>query len=351
MKAMVLSGGASKGAYTAGVVKYLLQSQGMDFDLAIGTSTGSLIGGPALMGEYNYLESVYTAVHNNDVFKNSAFAQLLNLFVKGPLAASMKPLEDMVRKYYLDEGHLQDLINAGKEFVVTIVNVRTGQTVFVSTKQVKDHTIDKTTFVKAVVASCSEPIFTKPIRVFEQEPNSPMKNDLFYDGGVREFMPLEHAVSLGADEIWAVSTHPLTTEITSWGGTTDPDHVNIVKALTWTIGAALNEVERGDLFRAYVYHRQDWARTKIKEIADALAIAQAGRDRLTAVCDDMFPGHRKLAKLYVINPSAPMPTSMEFEPAVMENYFVDGKLAAEKFFQGGAPEFVDAGSWLMPDMV
>jgi predicted acylesterase/phospholipase RssA len=246
---------------------------------------------------------------------------------------------------------LQTLINAGKEFVVTVVNVRTGETVYVSTNQVKNGEIKNTTFVKATVASCSEPAFTKPIRIFEDEPASLMKNDLFYDGGVREFMPFEKAVASGADEIWAVSTHPLATEKTAWGGNTDPDHVNIVKVLGWTIGAALNEVERDDLFRAYVYHRQGWARERIKIIADGLGIAQAERDRLTAVCDNMFPGQRKLAKLFVVNPSQPMQTSMEFDPAVMQNYFIDGWLEAERFFQNGAPEFVEAGDWLLPDIV
>ena len=53
MKALVLSGGASKGAFTAGVVRYLLWKKEMDFDLAVGTSTGSLVAGPALLNDYD----------------------------------------------------------------------------------------------------------------------------------------------------------------------------------------------------------------------------------------------------------------------------------------------------------
>lgn len=350
-KALVLSGGASKGAYTAGVVKYFLREKQMDFKLAIGTSTGSLVGGPALLGDYTYLGNVYTSVHNSNIFTNSPFGKLVNIFVNaGPIAASLQPLKNTLLDYYITDSKLQALIAAGKEFVVTIVNVRAGETVYVSSDQVKAGTIKDITFVKAIVASCSEPVFTEPIQVFEYEPNSPMKNDLFYDGGVREFMPFEHAAVQGADEIWGVSTHPLKIKPTPWGGTTSPGNVNLLKALAWTIGAALSEVERDDLFRAYAYNRQNWTRRQIEAIAIQPAISLADRARLLKACDDMFPGGMKLAKLFIVTPASEMPTSMEFDPAIMATYFNQGALAAEKFFQNGAPEFVDSG-WLRPPLV
>lgn len=350
-KALVLSGGASKGAYTAGVVQYFLRDKGMKFDLAIGTSTGSLVGGPALLGDYNYLGKVYTSVHNSNVFTNSPFGKLVNIFVNaGPIAASLQPLKNTLLDYYITDGKLPVLTAAGKEFVVTIVNVRTGETVYVSSEQVRKREIQDTTFINAIIASCSEPVFTEPIKVFENEPNSPMKNDLFYDGGVREFMPFEHAAIEGADEIWGVSTHPLKIKPTSWGGTTSPGDVNPLKALAWTIGAALSEVERDDLFRAYAYNRQNWTRRQIEAIANGLAISAVDRARLLKACDDMFPGGMKLAKLFIVTPANDMPTSMEFDPAMMAKYFNEGWLAAEKFFQNGAPEFVDSG-WLRPPLV
>jgi predicted acylesterase/phospholipase RssA len=351
MRALVLSGGASKGAFTAGVVKYLLREREMKFDIAVGTSTGSLVAGPALLGDYNYLSNVYTSVHNSDIYKNSLVYWLLNQVKKlGPIDASMEPLYRTVRRYYLTKGNLEELTKAKKQFVVTIVNVRTGKVAYVSTKQLNAKgakKISPETFVKAIVASCSEPVFTEPIRVFESEAKSPEKDDLFYDGGVREFLPFERAVKLGAKEIWAVSTHPLRIEETPWGNATSPDKVSLIKALGWTIGALTNEVERGDLFRAWVYYRLGWAEGEIKKTAADLGLSSNAKKRFLKILDQMFSGRPALPKLYVISPSEPMPTSLEFDPAIMEDYLADGELAAEKFFKQGQPEFVDSGGWLL----
>jgi len=260
----------------------------------------------------------------------------------------MEPLHKLLRRYYLSRGKLQELVQSGKQFVATTVNVRTGDVVYVSTNQVKDGSIkNEKTFVKAIVASCSEPVFTEPIQIFQSEPDSAMKDDLFYDGGVREFLPFEHAVRLGADEIWAISTHPMRTEDTEWGDQTSPDKVSIFKALSWTLGAILNEVERGDLFRAYAYYRLDWVKKNIKSITDGLSLSDSDTTRLLNACDAMFPQKMSFPKLYVITPSEPLPTSLEFDPSVMENYLADGILAAEKFFADGQPEFADSGAWLL----
>jgi len=37
MKALVISGGGSKGAYAGGVAQYLIQEEGRDYDLFLGT--------------------------------------------------------------------------------------------------------------------------------------------------------------------------------------------------------------------------------------------------------------------------------------------------------------------------
>jgi predicted acylesterase/phospholipase RssA len=43
MKALVISGGGSKGAFAVGVLKYLFQEKGHEYDIISGTSTGALI--------------------------------------------------------------------------------------------------------------------------------------------------------------------------------------------------------------------------------------------------------------------------------------------------------------------
>ena len=43
MKALVISGGGSKGAFAGGVAQYLIEEKKKDYELFVGTSTGSLM--------------------------------------------------------------------------------------------------------------------------------------------------------------------------------------------------------------------------------------------------------------------------------------------------------------------
>ena len=43
MRALVISGGGSKGAFAGGVAQYLLEEKKLAYDLFLGTSTGSLL--------------------------------------------------------------------------------------------------------------------------------------------------------------------------------------------------------------------------------------------------------------------------------------------------------------------
>ena len=43
MKALVISGGGSKGAFAGGVAQHLIQEEKKNYDLFIGTSTGGLM--------------------------------------------------------------------------------------------------------------------------------------------------------------------------------------------------------------------------------------------------------------------------------------------------------------------
>ena len=60
-RALVISGGGSKGAFAVGVIKQLAQRYPtLFFDIYVGTSTGSLIVPLAAIGEIGLLEKIYT---------------------------------------------------------------------------------------------------------------------------------------------------------------------------------------------------------------------------------------------------------------------------------------------------
>lgn len=351
MNALVCSGGGAKGAFTAGVVAHLLRDQKISFDIAVGTSTGALIGGPALLGDWTYLRDVYVGVDNDSILKNSLLGKFISLFVAGsiPIQASMDPMRDLLHDYYIERKKLQRLNDAGKNLVVISVNVKTGKTTSVSSRQVPNE-ISAETFLDAIVASASIPLFCRPVRIFAREQGHRQRKDLFYDGGVREFLPFNEAAKLQARRVWAVSTHPLKFNQTKWGGNTAADDVNLLKAAKWVMDAALNEVERGDLFRALAYGRVGRARLRIEQIATDRSLDPATQRALLRVIDDIFERvPDQVEDVYVIHPRKQMSASLEFDPATMLAYYVDGFAAAEEFYAtaGGAPQFTDAGGFVL----
>ncbi len=73
MKALVISGGGSKGAYAGGVAHHLIVEQAKEYKLFIGTSTGSLLLPHLALGKAEKLKSIYTNVTPKDIFNINPF--------------------------------------------------------------------------------------------------------------------------------------------------------------------------------------------------------------------------------------------------------------------------------------
>jgi len=73
MRALVISGGGSKGAFAGGVAQYLIQNKGYKYDLFLGTSTGSLLIPHLALGNIDKLHSIYTNVGMNEIFDINPF--------------------------------------------------------------------------------------------------------------------------------------------------------------------------------------------------------------------------------------------------------------------------------------
>jgi len=73
MKALVISGGGSKGAFAGGVAEYLIKEEKNEYDIFVGSSTGSLLVPHLSIGEIDKIKTAYTSVEQNDVFNVSPF--------------------------------------------------------------------------------------------------------------------------------------------------------------------------------------------------------------------------------------------------------------------------------------
>ncbi len=68
MNALVISGGGSKGAFAGGVAEYLIGHTKKEYDLFVGTSTGSLLIPFLARGEIERIKKLYTTIEQSDIF-------------------------------------------------------------------------------------------------------------------------------------------------------------------------------------------------------------------------------------------------------------------------------------------
>jgi len=73
MRALVISGGGSKGAFAGGVAQYLLQENGNKYDILIGSSTGSLLIPHLALGKVEKIYNIYSNVDMRRIFNLSPF--------------------------------------------------------------------------------------------------------------------------------------------------------------------------------------------------------------------------------------------------------------------------------------
>lgn len=122
-KAIVIQGGGSYGAYTAGRIYKRL----VNYDIAVGSSTGALIAPFALLGEYNVLKNCYTNVSNKDIYSKYPFYKNGVPNIQMALWAwirqkkgitDSKPLRELISKRYTADMH-KAIDDLGKELYVT----------------------------------------------------------------------------------------------------------------------------------------------------------------------------------------------------------------------------------------
>lgn len=183
-RALVLSGGGSKGAYSVGVIKALLEA-GRQYDVVAGVSVGALIGANIAMfspeeqaSGYANLERVWTeeVKSNKSIYKNWAPWILTYLwsFWKGGIY-SMRPLRDILVK----EVDFDALKNSGVEFEVGVVSLQTGQYRSVNvTSNKQNHKLA----VDWIWASCVFPVLFTSVEI---------NGEQWVDGGVRNVIPLK----------------------------------------------------------------------------------------------------------------------------------------------------------------
>ena len=211
-KALVISGGGSKGAFAGGVAEYLLKEKKNIYDIFLGTSTGSLMVSHLALGKIDALKSIYTQVNQRSIFNINPFritnkngvtivnirhtATILNFLKGSKTFGESKNLRRLISKNITRELY-DTILKEKKEVIVTVSNFTANR---IEYKSIQNNTYED--FCDWIWGSCNYIPFMSLLE----------KNGHQYgDGGFGCLIPIREAIERGAKEIDAII---LETEIT-----------------------------------------------------------------------------------------------------------------------------------------
>jgi len=201
-KALVISGGGSKGAFAGGVAKYLIQEKKQDYDIIVGTSTGSLMVIHLALKKIDELQRIYSSIKQRAIFSNNPFFikkvdgvkvigikhinTLWNFLNGRKTFGESKNLRKFIRKEISKSDFLK-VKNSDKEVIVTVSNLTENKMEY---KSINDY--DYEDFCDWIWGSCNYIPFMSLLH----------KNNCEYaDGGFGNLVPIKEAILKGATEI------------------------------------------------------------------------------------------------------------------------------------------------------
>lgn len=202
MKALVISGGGSKGAYAGGVAQFLIGEQGKNYDIFVGTSTGSLLLPHLALGKLDKLHEIYTNVNQRKIFSLSPFVvkkkddreyvainfknTILQFIKKKRTFGESKNLRKLIRNSFTPD-EFESIKANGKDVIVTVANLSKSS---VEYKSIKDFSYEE--FCDWIWISCNYLPFMSLVT----------KNGYEYaDGGFGSVVPIREAIKRGATEV------------------------------------------------------------------------------------------------------------------------------------------------------
>jgi NTE family protein len=294
-RALVLSGGGAKGAFTAGAMKYLMVDLGLTFEVVVGTSTGSLIAPLVAMGDIANLVNFYENVEDQDILTDRP--DLLAFLMSDALNDS-KPLAELINRFFGEKKRYEKLKNARTKMFVTITNMQTGGIEYGNQQDEKQVLLNK------ILASASVPVMMPPVRIGKYQ---------YVDGGVKEIAPFAKAIEEGATHIISVVLSP------------DADHrqevktdfTSIMDILKRTLDLLTEEIVDNDLKIASIYTEAIRDLDLIRSNARELGLTNSQIRKLFGGLERPFEG-KKIVEITSIRPDEElMPASLSFDPNKM----------------------------------
>ncbi|WP_431161904.1 patatin-like phospholipase family protein [Flagellimonas beolgyonensis] len=208
MRALVISGGGSKGAFAGGVAQFLIEGAQHKYDLFVGTSTGSLLISHLALNKLDKIKEIYSSVNQESIFNNCPFIikkkhgveiiainhwNVVKNFIRGKKTfGESENLRKLIRESITVE-EFEELKESDTDVVVTVSNLSLNQ---VEYKSINDCTYEE--FCDWIWISSNYTPFMSLAK----------KNGCEYaDGGLGSLVPIEEALQRGATEVDVVVLH------------------------------------------------------------------------------------------------------------------------------------------------
>ena len=187
-KGLVLSGGGARGAYQAGVYKYLLEKNFVP-DVIAGTSVGAINASAIGAGlSADEIVSLWLSIDMRRIMKYSFFRNLISLFSnKFYSMMDTTPLKKFLKAHI----NFDKLKTSEKEIFIAAVNLITSELRYFSKKEIE---------IEHVMASSAIPIVF-PWQFIDGVPH--------WDGGLMANTPISPVIDAGAKDIIVVLLSPV----------------------------------------------------------------------------------------------------------------------------------------------
>ncbi len=194
MRAIVLAGGGAKGSYQIGVWR-ALRELGISYDIVCGTSVGALNGVFFVTGEYALAKYLWSTISNEVILKmekdnrfsfnnHTIWSYIVHYFLHG--SYSNAPLKNLV----CNTVDLQKIKRSPIRFGIVTTKVSDLTPIKVEVNQLKEEEI-----CPYLLASAS---------LYPAFPMVQIQHENYMDGGLFDNLPIDLAISMGADQIIAI---------------------------------------------------------------------------------------------------------------------------------------------------
>jgi len=187
-RALVLSGGGARGAYEVGVLK-ALREQGIEYDLAFGTSIGGINAAFYVQGKIDRMEELWTSLKATDIFRFPNIEQIRSI-IRGSRWGlfDTNPLEELLYR----EMNLDQFKNSPTRVGFLTTDLCTLETRMVTSDDINSHK----ELIDILMASSALPILFPARTLFGE--------GFWIDGGLVRNTPIQTAINMGAKEIHIV---------------------------------------------------------------------------------------------------------------------------------------------------